>query len=223
MALITSLPEELLSIVFNKLKDVNSLAKCRLVCKAWSGPAERAMFSTVSITPNAAKMRSLYAVLKKNPEKAYLIKHLDFNDTYPFPEDRLLDLLPIALTSNIESITGFVSEYDFINTLTDIIERSPNKLDRLKTLTLSSFNSRPPLRLALHCKNTLQTFHLDFTAVYSRIDWTFVNKLNEFINLTSLKLIAKIGTITNLDRILSKCSQLQKLSLAITSWGEKRS
>ncbi|KAL9543255.1 hypothetical protein MBANPS3_008206 [Mucor bainieri] len=213
MAHITSLPSELLSNIFNKLGNLNCLAQCRLVCREWSEPAEKAMLgSTIRLSSNVARTRSLYAFLSNNSERAYLIKQLSFFDfSFSSADDCTTDLLRLALTTNLESITGLIWEDDFINTLTDIVEKLPYKLEKLTNLTLLP---ESPFRLALHCRDTIRTTRLNFASVSNEIDWTFADKLDEFTNLTSLELFAAFGSISNLDRILSKCLQLQKLKLA---------
>lgn len=78
----------------------------------------------------------LYTVLIKHPKKATLIKHLHFKSKIEFTV-LLKEFLGIAVTHNIESLTGDLYEKQFFDTLIDIVKTSPIKFDKLKTLTVS--------------------------------------------------------------------------------------
>ncbi|EPB87966.1 hypothetical protein HMPREF1544_05257 [Mucor circinelloides 1006PhL] len=49
-------------------------------------------------------------------------------------------------------------------------------LDRLKSLTLSYPKDEPPLKLALHFRETMQTMALIFLSATNGIDWTFIDR-----------------------------------------------
>lgn len=212
------LPAELLLSIFHHFKKLSHLAECRLVCSAWREPAERAMLEyTIVIPLNEAKMRSLHAFLQVDPKKANLVKQLQFGYNISLDSVIAMELLQLLLTPNIESITGYVCDANFINFLMNI------KLDNLKTLILPCTEGEHPLELALHCKESVQTMELDlvqfsFVEGEGIDDWRFINRLNEFHHLTTFNLTAVIETTADLSKIIDNCPHLRELTLTTHSW-----
>lgn len=136
MTQLSKLSDELLINIFSSIDRISQVAECRLVCRHWNGLAEKAMLGhDIALSSDGGLLR-LYTVLIKHPKKATLIKHLHFKSKIEFTV-LLKEFLGIAVTHNIESLTGDLYEKQFFDTLIDIVKTSPIKFDKLKTLTVS--------------------------------------------------------------------------------------
>ncbi|CEP11669.1 hypothetical protein [Parasitella parasitica] len=234
MAKITALPEEILLMVLGCVDELSQLAKCRIVCKAWCNPTEKLMLGREIMLENEIAIFRLYDVLVRNPAKAYLIKHLRFSIIEPQLSIVLIELLYLAITPNIETLSGLVEPYEpFALTIMDAVRKSSMKLDKLTSMTYPLVIR--PIYYSTLCffKETLQI--VMFTQPELPIDqdfWNFVNVLDSFRNLTSLNLKGRFETVEDINTVLDKCLYLQELTLEafdqpivttredITAWSE---
>lgn len=107
-----------------RLGKVSYLIKCRLVCRYWGALAEKAMLEHAITIPHQMQQNIVVFVvfLEKDPARANLINHLYFELYECSLESQ--ELLQLALTSNIESITCHVWNDHFISFFMDIVEKS---------------------------------------------------------------------------------------------------
>ncbi|KAL9542145.1 hypothetical protein MBANPS3_008759 [Mucor bainieri] len=101
-----------------------------------------------------------------------------------------------------------------------VIEGScTDKLGRLNTLAFY-YNSNDcrkfPLRLALHCSDTIQKISVAYPSVF---ELNFADIVSRFQHLTSLRLKHFFGSNKDLNKILDNCIHLQELTLTeIAHW-----
>ncbi|KAL9550942.1 hypothetical protein MBANPS3_004489 [Mucor bainieri] len=213
MTNISLLSNQILMHVFSQLDEMAQIAECRLVCKAWNIPGERAMLGhIVKISADNAKMQTLYSVLNKEPTKGSWIKHLHFeiNADKPCPQI-IRNMLPLAFTPNIEAITGYISGAELFEVLLTILQHSPVPFDKLKVQQLSSDLNECPLNLALEFKGSLQELQLV-------VSEPIVNKVQGFQRLMALSLTAFLGSIASLDKLLDNCPHLQEMCFKTWYW-----
>lgn len=142
----------------------------------------------------------LYTVLIKHPKKATLLKHLHFNSKTGFTV-LLKELLGIAVTHNIESLTGNLFDEQFFDTLIDIVKTSPIKFDKLKTLTVSPDIGRRYRELSLQFVDSVEIMEADF----ERIDWDYVAQLTQFKKVKTFALKGVFHNFDILEQVLSNC------------------
>ncbi|CAO3607605.1 unnamed protein product [Mucor fragilis] len=78
----TSLPVEILTIVFQFIQSAKQLGECRLVHKTWDYPAESAMLSQEITLHDHTAFQRLINHLKKKPTKGKLIRYLNLDFDY---------------------------------------------------------------------------------------------------------------------------------------------
>lgn len=84
------------------------------------------------------------------------------------------------------------------------------RLDKLAILAITSANGNPLFQLALECKDTIQTMKLWFYQDGNNgVDWSFLNRLDEFHHSSSFTLDAAIGSTKSLDKMLDSCPHLR--------------
>ncbi|KAL9536445.1 hypothetical protein MBANPS3_012646, partial [Mucor bainieri] len=122
MSSIASLNEELLDLMFNNIKSTKQLSICRLVCKSWNESAAKAMLGRTIIIKTELKAIKVFKHLIIDSSKAKYIKHMHF--VFDGAELPVIveELLRIALTPNVERISGCVKPDVFFTTMFDILK-----------------------------------------------------------------------------------------------------
>lgn len=80
-------------------------------------------------------MLSLYDLLFDDPYKGSFIKHLHFD--VPGSEFSIMfnELMYLAITPNMEAITGFVESHAFYTIMIETVDKSKVKFSKLKSMT----------------------------------------------------------------------------------------
>ncbi|CEP07552.1 hypothetical protein [Parasitella parasitica] len=212
-----ALPSEIQLIIFDLVESVKELATCRLVCKQWNPLAEETMFgqklelSTINTT-----IKFIYHI-KKKPMLARFIKSLYLpyiDDSTVLLQKKLIDL---ASTPNIRYLDGQKMSAELFDHFLDIVQRSPDKFDRLQALP-NFFRTDPKfVDTMLYFKGSIRELQLETTPLTKPI----IPHLNEFkslkklvLNLFGMHFLAdKPNYFIELEEILCKCNQLQILEL----------
>ncbi|KAI8640215.1 hypothetical protein BD408DRAFT_434444 [Parasitella parasitica] len=225
-----TLPEELWAIIFQEIRQVEDLARFRLVCQLWNPLAERALFGQDLDLTTADKITKLLYHLNRKPHMARYIKFMQLSDTAPSNlQKRLLDR---ALTPNIKYLTGRMRENVFGHLL-DILQHSAEKFSKLQVLPNfpDLCRKRNPTgifvptskygKVLLYFKETLKQLRIQIRPCdLPQLSESVILRLHEFQNLTFLALDLQIyhhdelGDCLGLDYILSKCpTSLETLQL----------
>ncbi|GAN01952.1 hypothetical protein MAM1_0014d01389 [Mucor ambiguus] len=200
MTTINSLPDELLSCIFDYIASITQLTACRLVCRKWNFPAETAMFSKKIKITSEEQAIVLYGCLFRDPSKGRLIKHLDFSIRVHELPVIYYYLLDLAFTPYIEQLTGFVEAEDFFTALGDIANDSIEEFSKLRTLPKGP-NQNIVLQ-ALICLNVRSlTIGSDFLMSNAPM-------LGRFLSLTELEILGYKKNWQDLDTILKCCPDI---------------
>ncbi|CEP08190.1 hypothetical protein [Parasitella parasitica] len=212
MSKVFSLPEEILRMTFGFVDTLSQLKECRLVCRAWCNPAEvRMLRQEINIMSENAIFR-LYDVLVRNPGKGYLIKHLNFDKCGSF-SPVLRELLYLALTPNIETLSGHVNSIEFYTVVNEIVTRSPLKFDRVKTMTSFQYVTIPYFEVLLHFKNNLETMVFNVDDDDHKTSFECAKRLVEFKKLTMFSMEGCFSQLWDIDKVLKYCPNLQNLTI----------
>jgi len=210
MTNITSVPAELLSVVFDNIESNLQLAECRLVCRKWNDPAARSMLGN-KITINSEKAASrLFRHLYLDPSKIPLIRHLDFRldeDNLPM---NVYKLLLLTFTPSIVNLTGSVKSKRFFTALFDIVNTSPQTFANLATLPLYSgsdadFNTT----VALKFKDSLLYPTLRLSGQTTQTTKDFLKDLDQFQNLGMVILRGHVNGLEWMEDLLKSNSDLE--------------
>ncbi|KAL9554018.1 hypothetical protein MBANPS3_003002 [Mucor bainieri] len=210
MATIASAPKEIQLNIFRNITSVSQIAQCRLVCKQWDAAAEMAMFGKKITLKTELQAINLYAHLCKDIRKGSMIRHLHFDLKGAELPLIYMALLNVALSSNIERLTGIVQTDNFFTALVDIAESKETKFSKLKEL--------PTRTDGVHCLAAVKamiyfkkTTTLVYSANYSEADT--LDLMGELGNLTHLQLRGSFRSFEELDNVLSRCKHLKSLEI----------
>ncbi|KAL9549251.1 hypothetical protein MBANPS3_005290 [Mucor bainieri] len=210
---VSLLNEELLLYTFSQLDSVNQLAACRLVCKAWSGPAMREMLGRRIHIKSESKAIKLYKYLLMNPAHSGYIKQVHFsleNAALPLV---IAELLPMLITPNICKLTGIVKSDIFFNALFRIVDNK--QLDKLTTLpAYGGRDTRIGFERILRLKSTTISLKITLSNFAASAMWSFVRQLHQFPKLTTLELKGYVRNLIELETVLKKCTRLVTLIIA---------
>ncbi|CAO0793507.1 unnamed protein product [Mucor circinelloides] len=221
MLIYKPLPTEVLVIIFKELDSAEALGECRLVCRAWSDPAETVMFSKPLVVYREVKALKVIHHLEKNPAKGRCIRNLAITD---YEDQQVMKtLLRLTFTPGIEKLTGKVVLDIFSSstrlsviyaTMVEIAEKSSIKFDRLKIIPETYMLNDVYGKALLTFKETLETVHL---RLFNHDDTQNVlHRLGEFKKLEVLRVEeGDFGSVEQLDAVLKGCHHLKDLYLNI--------
>ncbi|KAL7321960.1 killer toxin resistant protein [Mucor circinelloides] len=221
MSIYKPLPSEVLVIIFRQLTSAEALGECRLVCRAWSDPAETVMFSKPLVVYRESKALKVIRRLERNPAKGRCIRNLAITD---YEDQQVMKkLLRLAFTPGIERLTGKVVLDIFSSstrlsviyaTMVEIAEKSSIKYDRLKVIPETFMLNDVYGRALLTFKETLETVHL---RLFNHDDTQNVlHRFGEFKRLEVLRVEeGDFGSVEQLDAVLKGCHHLKDLYLNI--------
>ncbi|KAL9558960.1 hypothetical protein MBANPS3_000661 [Mucor bainieri] len=184
----SSIPRELLLDVFSRFRyETAELASFRLVCKAWNPAAEQVLLHSLHSYYEKKPFLKLHDYLAKRPSAARHIKSLKlyYYDTGVDIETSidtayLQKLFPLLITPSITSISGTFSP-TAIALLWDIMANSPIPFNNIKELPVQRKYNKPYcenyffydetyIKLLLHCKDTLESLHLQINPEPGMLD-----------------------------------------------------
>lgn len=208
----SSLNEELLLNIFSLMNSVKQLTTCRLVCKAWSGPAIREILGRRIHINSESKAIKLYRYFVANPSQSKYIKHVHFtlnNAALPLV---ITELLPVLINPNIRKLTGTVKSDMFFNTLFAIVDNA--QLTNLQTLPVySGRNSGVCYERILRLKSTTISLKVPLINFTAGSLWNFVRQFHQFPKLTKLEINGYVRNLLELETVLKGCAHLVKLTI----------
>ncbi|KAL9539303.1 hypothetical protein MBANPS3_010342 [Mucor bainieri] len=210
--------QDLLGRVLGFVHSLKDLAQCRLVCTGLDHPAERAMFARPIVLKSASKAKALHTHLKRNKELGKLITFLELKRFSQKQAHIYLNLLPLVFTPAMETFRGDIRQPIFFRRLISIAKASGTSFSNLKAIPTADPRSDPKdfYRAVYFFRETLQSLYI---SCYDpqRIPWHAFDQLGELNHLTTLTIDGEISSVKTLDRMLSKCTQLKTLHLALLS------
>ncbi|GAN02879.1 hypothetical protein MAM1_0029d02328 [Mucor ambiguus] len=208
------LSEEILILIMSHVGPLSQLQECRLVCKAWCNPGLINMLGQEITLRSELGIFRLYDILVKDPSKGFLVKHLVF-DTEDSCSFVLKELLYLILTPNMETIKGEINNEDFYNEFNKVMQRWPNKFEKLHQMTSCDEVTVPYFQALMHFKDTLQAMVFNIGEYSEGVAYECAKNLSQFIRLTSLKMEGWYQRLWNMEEVLKYCPYIEELSLNI--------
>ncbi|KAL9537379.1 hypothetical protein MBANPS3_011825, partial [Mucor bainieri] len=163
---------------------------------------------------NETKANQLHDYLLEHPRYATLIRAMDVNIRSPNEEAGFVELMSLAFTPTMESITGKVESERFFSKLTEIaLNSGPATFRNLKFIPHSNSRHRLPYHTALLTfSNTMESVHLTPEDNPFK-EWALMDQLASFNNLRKLYLDPAHFYLGAIDTILNSCPQVEELSI----------
>ncbi|KAK4519531.1 uncharacterized protein ATC70_009767 [Mucor velutinosus] len=208
------LSEEILILIISHVGSLSQLQECRLVCKAWCNPGLINMLGQEITLRSELGIFRLYDLLVREPSRGHLVKHLVFNtgDSCSFV---LKELLSLILTPTIETIKGDVSNEDFYIEFNKVMERWPNKFEKLRQMTSCYEVTFPYFDSLLHFKDTLQTMVFNIGEYSEETAYICAKNLTQFLHLRSFKMEGWYQRLWDMEEVLKYCPYIEELSLNV--------
>ncbi|KAL9548730.1 hypothetical protein MBANPS3_005547 [Mucor bainieri] len=221
------LPAEILSIVFKAIPDVDQVARCRLVCRAWNPVAEKEMFSKNFDMPyNKTKFIKIIRHLLKQPSLGSSITCLQLNGSHHDSKDLAIikRVLQLAVTPNIKMIYGrlFDKGEELIPYLYEIVSKSKTKFAKLERLPFTSSTTELNAKFINLIRDSVKELQLTCSKKDQPHQQTVLDHLDKFKSLTKLVLCYEkdIDSFVEMENILKKCPHLEQFEL---NMGHRRS
>ncbi|KAK4518558.1 AMP_N domain-containing protein [Mucor velutinosus] len=211
---ITSLNEELLSLIFHNFKSIKQLSTCGLVCESWNEPAAKEMLGRTIVIKTELKAIEVYNHLIMESSKAKYTKHMHFvfnGVELPVVVEKLLR---VALTPNIERISGFTEPDVFFKTIHDMINSRNFNRNKLKELpAYAGSNTSTRIRRLWLLRQSIESMAI--TLGDSRHDdaWKFIEQLEQCKSLNYLHMKGFLKGMNELEVILNHCPYLHALKI----------
>lgn len=232
MRLWSSLPEEVLSIIFNsedhkssfedkKLLEKEDIFQCELVCRNWKSPAQRAGYNSLTLDVYTAER--VIKAFKNNPDspgKYVRELFLPASTTWEPYLFTIVDIFPF-----IDTLETHEPNSDFYSALISIRNMSkweglknfqyPNLDQDLEMYATCALQYKVTLEHLLVC-DKIQFINANNGDFYTASYFTLLEELQHFPKIKEL--VIKRHTedcLESFDRIIEKCQNLKKLDIGI--------
>lgn len=176
------LPSEIVQAILDCLNNVQALAKCRLVCKAWDPISEQLMFGKDIILTSKANLLKLVRHLNKSSSFGKLVRCviLNFHEEELFPADDLYSkLFSLIFTPNLRVLDGYLPIKDIYKKMVSIASKSTRKFDKLEVIPQGermATHSNDFTAACLFFKQSLKVVRVTITDE-NKPDWGFIKKI----------------------------------------------
>ncbi|CAO3620555.1 unnamed protein product [Mucor fragilis] len=213
----TDLPSEIIRAILDCPDNIQDLAECRLVCKAWDPISEQLMFGKEIFLTSRANVSRLVQHLNKSSSFGRLVRHVVFAFVCEeLPSDDLYSkLFSLIFTPNLRVLDGYIPIKNIYKEMVSIASKSAAKFDKLQVIPQGQrmiVNSSDFTAACLLFKQSLKVVTVTISDE-SMPDWKFIEKLGTFDNLAHLILSSGMPNLNTIRRIIDNCDQLETLKL----------